>query len=160
MKPGVLGRIETVDAGGVSRQALGRFQVDTPGPGFTELTDAIRRWVGESGIRHGLLTVFCRHTSASLTIQENADPDVRRDLMTALDRLAPRGAGYVHDTEGPDDMPGHIRTMLTGASLSIPVLEGRLALGAWQGIYLIEHRDRPHCREIVLHVIGAAAQGA
>jgi secondary thiamine-phosphate synthase enzyme len=154
MKPGRVGRIETVAAGAAARQALGRFQVETPGPGFTDMTDAIRRWVGESGIANGLLTVFCRHTSASLTIQENADPDVQRDLMTALDRLAPRNAGYVHDTEGPDDMPSHIRAMLTGASLSIPVLQGRLALGTWQGIYLIEHRDAPHRREIVLHVVG------
>ena len=154
MKSGRLGPTETVDTGAAARQALGRFQVETPGPGFTEMTDAIRRWVDESGIENGLLTVFCRHTSASLTIQENADPDVQRDLMTALDRLAPRDAGYVHDTEGPDDMPSHVRTMLTGASLSIPVLEGGLALGTWQGIYLIEHRDRPHRREIVLHVIG------
>jgi secondary thiamine-phosphate synthase enzyme len=101
------------------------------------------------------LTVYCRHTSASLTIQENADPDVQRDLMAALDRLAPRDAGYVHTVEGPDDMPSHIRAMLTGVSLSIPVLDGRLDLGTWQGLYLIEHRDAPHRREIVLHVIGA-----
>jgi secondary thiamine-phosphate synthase enzyme len=154
MTSGRLGRIETVAAGNVTRQALGRFQVETPGPGFTDMTDALRRWVGGSGIENGLLTVFCRHTSASLTIQENADPDVQRDLMTALDRLAPRNADYVHDTEGPDDMPSHIRTMLTGASLAVPVIDSRLALGTWQGIYLIEHRDRPHRREIVLHVIG------
>ena len=154
MKQGILGRIETVDAGPAARQALGRLTVETPGPGFTDMTDAIRRWVADSGIPSGLLTVFCRHTSASLTIQENADPDVQRDLMTALDRLAPRSARYIHDTEGPDDMPSHIRTMLTGASLAIPVLDGRLALGTWQGIYLIEHRDAPHRREIVLHVVG------
>jgi secondary thiamine-phosphate synthase enzyme len=154
MKQGLIGRIENVDAAAVTRQAVGRFQVETPGPGFTDMTDAIRRWAGESRIENGLLTVFCRHTSASLTIQENADPDVQRDLMTALDRLAPRNAGYVHDTEGPDDMPSHIRTMLTGASVQVPVVDGRLALGTWQGIYLIEHRDRPHRREIVLHVAG------
>jgi secondary thiamine-phosphate synthase enzyme len=154
MKQGAIGRIDNVDAAAVTRQAVGRFQVETPGPGFTDMTDAIRRWAGESGIENGLLTVFCRHTSASLTIQENADPDVQRDLMTALDRLAPRNAGYVHDTEGPDDMPSHIRTMLTGASVQVPVVDGRLALGTWQGIYLIEHRDRPHRREIVLHVAG------
>jgi secondary thiamine-phosphate synthase enzyme len=154
MKQGMIGRVESVDAGSVTRQALARFHVETPGPGFTDMTDAIRRWVGESGIANGLVTVFCRHTSASLTIQENADPDVQRDLMAALDRLAPRNAGYVHDTEGPDDMPSHIRTMLTGASLQVPVIDGRLALGTWQGIYLIEHRDAPHRREIVLHVAG------
>jgi secondary thiamine-phosphate synthase enzyme len=155
MKQGMIDRIETVETGNVARQALGRLTIQTPGPGFTEMTEAVRGWVAESGIEDGLLTVFCRHTSASLTIQENADPDVQRDLMTALDRLAPRNAGYVHDTEGPDDMPSHIRTMLTGASLQVPVMGGRPALGTWQGIYLIEHRDRPHRREIVLHIAGS-----
>jgi secondary thiamine-phosphate synthase enzyme len=155
MRTEKVGRIDTVNAGPVARQALGRFYVETPGPGFTDMTNAIRRWVVKSGIGHGLLSVFCRHTSASLTIQENADPDVQRDLMTALDRLAPREAGYIHDTEGPDDMPAHIRAMLTAASLVVPVLEGDLALGTWQGIYLVEHRDRPHRREIVLHVTGS-----
>jgi secondary thiamine-phosphate synthase enzyme len=154
MRPGRAGSIETVATGSVTRQALGRFQVETPGPGFTVLTEAVARWVRESGIANGLLTVFCRHTSASVTIQENADPDVQRDLMTALDRLAPRGAGYVHTVEGPDDMPSHIRAMLTGASLSVPIIGGRLALGTWQGLYLVEHRDAPHRREIVLHVAG------
>ena len=155
MKPGRLGDIGTVEAGAVTRQALGRFPVETPGPGFIDLSETIARWVTDSGVGNGLLTVFCRHTSASLTIQENADPDVQSDLMTALDRLAPRNAGYVHTIEGPDDMPSHIRAMVTGVSLSIPVVDGRLALGTWQGIYLIEHRDAPHRREIVLHVIGA-----
>ena len=154
MRPGSVGRIETASAGAASRQATGRLIVETPGSGFTEITAESGRWVAETGIRNGLLTVFCRHTSASLTIQENADPDVRTDLMAALDRLAPRGAGYVHDAEGADDMPAHIRTMLTGASVAIPVLDRRLALGTWQGLYLIEHRDRPHRREIVLHLIG------
>jgi secondary thiamine-phosphate synthase enzyme len=154
MKQGMIGRIETVETGNVARQALGRLTIQTPGPGFTEMTEAVRGWVADSGIEDGLLTVFCRHTSASLTIQENADPDVQRDLMMGLERLAPRNAGYAHDTEGPDDMPSHIRAMLTGASLSIPIIEGRLALGTWQGIYLIEHRDAPHRREIVLHAAG------
>jgi secondary thiamine-phosphate synthase enzyme len=108
-----------------------------------------------TGVLNGLLTVFCRHTSASLLIQENADPDVRRDLLTALDRLAPREAGYVHSTEGPDDMPAHIRTMLSGVSLSIPVVDGQMVLGTWQGVYLAEHRDRPHARDLILHLIGA-----
>lgn len=142
-------------AGAVERQALGRLTVATSGQGLVEFTEAAAGFVRDSGITEGLLTVFCRHTSASLTIQENADPDVRTDLMTALDGLAPRDAGYVHDAEGPDDMPAHIRTMLTGASLAVPVLDGRLALGTWQGLYLIEHRDRPHRRELVLHLIGA-----
>ena len=155
MRRGTLRDIETVAAGAATRQALGRFAVETPGPGFTDLSEAIARWVAASGVGDGLLTVFCRHTSASLAIQENADPDVQRDLMTALERLAPRGAGYVHTIEGPDDMPSHIRAMLTGVSLSIPIVNGRLALGTWQGIYLIEHRDAPHRREIVLHVLGA-----
>ncbi|WP_262296025.1 secondary thiamine-phosphate synthase enzyme YjbQ [Microvirga sesbaniae] len=148
-------RIETLSEGQTTRQASGRLGVDTRGQGFTEITDAVARWVAGTGIRHGLLTVFCRHTSASLLIQENADPDVRRDLLTAFDRLAPRNAGYVHKTEGPDDMPAHIRTVLSGVSLSIPVAEGRLALGTWQGLYVAEHRDRPHRRDLVFHLIGA-----
>ena len=150
-----IGPIETVAAGPAARQALAHLMVETAGQGLTEITDPVVGWVAETGISDGLLTVFCRHTSASLTIQENADPDVRRDLMTALDRLAPRNAGYIHDTEGPDDMPAHIRTMLTGASIAIPVLAGRPMLGTWQGVYLIEHRNWPHRREIVLHLVGA-----
>jgi secondary thiamine-phosphate synthase enzyme len=148
-------RIETVSEGEITRQASGRLGVDTRGQGFTEITDAVARWLSGTGIRHGLLTVFCRHTSASLLIQENADPDVRRDLLTAFDRLAPRNAGYVHSTEGPDDMPAHIRTVISGVSLSIPVTEGRMGLGTWQGIYLAEHRDRPHRRDLIFHLIGA-----
>ena len=150
-----IGRVEAFASGPVARQALGRLVVDTPGQGLFEITDEAARFVLESGLREGLLTLFCRHTSASLTIQENADPDVRTDLMTALDRLAPRKAGYVHDAEGADDMPAHIRTMLTGTSVAIPVAGGKLALGTWQGLYLVEHRDRPHRREIVLHLVGA-----
>ena len=138
----------------VTRQAVGRVVVDTRGPGFTELTDPIRRFVTESGIRTGLATIFCRHTSASLLIGENADPDVQTDLLAALDNLAPRHAGYVHSAEGPDDMPGHIRAMLTGASISVPIVDGRLVLGTWQGVFLAEHRDAPHRREIVGHLTG------
>ena len=149
------GTVETLAAGAVTRQALGRLVVETAGRGFTEITREAARWLVGTGIRDGLLTAFCRHTSASLTIQENADPDVRTDLLAALDRLAPRNVAYVHDTEGPDDMPAHIRTMLTDASLSVPVIGGQLALGTWQGLYLVEHRDRPHRREVVLHVVGA-----
>src|SRR3954469_6400240 len=136
--------VETLARGAVDRQAIGRLTVETSGPGFTELTAAVAAWVADAAIRDGLLTAFCRHTSASLTIQENADPDVRTDLMAALDRLAPRNAPYVHATEGPDDMPAHIRTMLTQSSVAVPVVGGRLALGTWQGLYLVEHRDRPH----------------
>jgi secondary thiamine-phosphate synthase enzyme len=147
--------VETLSEGSVTQQVNGRLVVETEGPGFTEITEALSRWVFGTGVLNGLLTIFCRHTSASLLIQENADPDVRQDLLTALDRLAPREAGYVHSTEGPDDMPAHIRAMMTGVAASIPVLQGRLALGTWQGLYLVEHRDRPHRREVVLHVVGA-----
>jgi secondary thiamine-phosphate synthase enzyme len=155
MTQGTVGRIETVEAGAATRQALGRVTVETPGPGFTDITEPVARWTGASGITSGLLTLFCRHTSASLIIQENADPDVRRDLTTALERLAPRTVPYVHRTEGPDDMPAHIRTMLSGVSLSIPVVDGQMVLGTWQGIFLAEHRDRPHTRDLILHLIGA-----
>ncbi|RVU17113.1 secondary thiamine-phosphate synthase enzyme YjbQ [Methylobacterium oryzihabitans] len=151
----VVGGVERIAEGAVTRQVTGQLTVFSRGRDFVEITAAAAEFVAGSGIGHGLLTVFCRHTSASLTIQENADPDVRTDLAAALDRLAPRDAGYVHGLEGPDDMPAHIRTMLTGSTLSIPVLDGRPALGTWQGIYVIEHRDRPHTRSIVLHLAGA-----
>jgi secondary thiamine-phosphate synthase enzyme len=147
--------VETLSEASVTQQVNGRLLVDTNGQGLTEITEAVSRWVFGTGILHGLLTVFCRHTSASLVIQENADPDVRQDLMTAFDRLAPRDAGYVHSTEGPDDMPAHIRTVLSGVSLSIPVMEGQMTLGTWQGLYLVEHRDRPHRRDLIVHLIGA-----
>ena len=155
MRRGAVGTVETLFSGEVRRQAGARLTIATPGPGFTEFTDAVAAFVRDSDVSDGIVTVFCRHTSASLTIQENADPDVQTDLMTALDGIAPRHAAYVHGAEGPDDMPAHIRTMVTDATLSIPVVDGRLALGTWQGVYLIEHRDRPHRREIVLAVVGA-----
>jgi secondary thiamine-phosphate synthase enzyme len=147
--------VETLSESSVTQQVHGRLLVETEGQGFIEITEAVSRWVFGTGVLHGLLTIFCRHTSASLMIQENADPEVRQDLLTALDRLAPREAGYVHTTEGPDDMPAHIRTVLSGVSLSIPVMEGQMVLGTWQGIYLVEHRDRPHSRDLVFHLIGA-----
>ena len=128
--------------------------VETRGAGFTDITRDVKAFLHACKAGDGALTVFLRHTSASLTIQENADPDVQVDLMTALDRLAPENAGYVHDTEGPDDMPAHIKAMLTGVSLNIPVLKGASVLGTWQGIYLIEHRRAPHRREIVLQFLG------
>ena len=137
------------------RQALGTLVTDTPGPGLHEITDAVKRWVREQGITQGLLTLFCRHTSASLIIQENAAPAVRRDLQRWIAQLAPESDAYEHDDEGPDDMPAHLRTAMTGVQLSIPVTGGRPALGAWQGIYLWEHRRRPHRREIALHLLGA-----
>jgi secondary thiamine-phosphate synthase enzyme len=129
--------------------------VQTPGAGFIDLTAEVAKFVREARADEGALTLFIRHTSASLTIQENADPSVLDDLMTALDRAAPANAGWTHDTEGPDDMPAHVKTMLTATSLQVPVLDGELALGTWQAIYLIEHRARPHRREIVLQFIGA-----
>jgi secondary thiamine-phosphate synthase enzyme len=128
--------------------------VQTSGRGFVDLTAEIARFAREAGAEEGALTLFIRHTSASLTIQENADPTVLGDLMTVLDRLAPEDAGWRHDTEGPDDMPAHVKTMLTATSLHIPVLKRELALGTWQAIYLIEHRTRPHRREIVLQFAG------
>jgi secondary thiamine-phosphate synthase enzyme len=134
-----------------------RLTVQSSGRGFVDLTAEIAGFVRDAGAIEGTVTLFIRHTSASLTIQENADPTVLADLTTALDRLAPERAGWRHDTEGPDDMPAHIKTMLTACSLHIPVLKGELALGTWQAIYLIEHRSRPHRREIVLQFAGERA---
>ena len=135
-------------------QAQHRLSVATRGPGFTDITREVAAWLASIGAQDGLLTLFVRHTSASLTIQENADPDVLRDLADALDKLAPRDARYRHSMEGPDDMPGHIRAMLTATTLGVPVAGGEAVLGTWQAIYLIEHRDRPHVREIALHYVG------
>ena len=128
--------------------------VQTSGTGFVDLTAEVAKFVKEVHAKEGAVVLFIRHTSASLTIQENADPTVLDDLMTALDRLAPQDSGWRHDTEGPDDMPAHVRTMLTATSMHVPVLKGELALGTWQAIYLIEHRARPHRREIVLQFMG------
>jgi len=131
------------------------LSVQTSGAGFTDLTAEVAKFVADARAREGAVTLFIRHTSASLTIQENADPTVLVDLTTALDRLAPENAGWRHDTEGPDDMPAHIKTMLTATSLHVPVLRSALALGTWQAVYLVEHRARPHRREVVLQFIGA-----
>jgi secondary thiamine-phosphate synthase enzyme len=137
------------------RQQSMRFEVRTGGRGLVEITGPIRQWVTGCGIQNGLLTVFIRHTSASLVVQENADPDVRTDLETFFARLVPDGdPDFVHDAEGPDDMPAHVRAALTQTSLGIPVLDGRPALGTWQGIYLYEHRHQGHRREVVLHLLG------
>ena len=130
--------------------------VQTRGAGFTDITADLAKFLREAGAGEGAVTAFIRHTSASLTIQENADPSVLRDLTTVLNRLAPENAGWVHDTEGPDDMPAHVKTMLTATSLQIPVLNGAMALGTWQGIYVVEHRARPHRREVVLQFQGSA----
>lgn len=129
--------------------------VPTAGESFVDLTAEVQAFVDQAKVGDGLLTLFCRHTSASLTIQENADPLVLVDLTTALRRLAPEDGGWRHAIEGADDMPAHIRTMLTTTSVQVPVLDARLALGTWQAIYLIEHRRRPHRREVVLQVAGS-----
>jgi secondary thiamine-phosphate synthase enzyme len=131
--------------------------VQTRGTGFTDLSAEVAKFASDAGAREGAVALFIRHTSASLTIQENADPTVLADLTTALNRLAPENAGWRHDTEGPDDMPAHIKTMLTATSLHIPVLGGAPALGTWQAIYLVEHRARPHRREVVLQFTGSVA---
>ncbi|MBK3777939.1 YjbQ family protein [Azospirillum sp. YIM DDC1] len=137
------------------RQAVTTLTTRTHGQGLVEMTEPVARWVAAQGMETGLLTVFCRHTSASLVIQENADPSVRGDLERFFKRLVPEGpALYDHILEGPDDMPAHIRSALTTVQLSIPVLEGRMALGTWQGIYLFEHRRRPHERTLALHLLG------
>jgi secondary thiamine-phosphate synthase enzyme len=128
--------------------------VKTAGEGFVDVTADVAAFLDDARAGEGLVTLFCRHTSASLTIQENADPTVLADLITALRRLAPEDAGWRHDAEGPDDMPAHVRTMLTSVSLQVPVQRGRMALGTWQAIYLIEHRRDPHRREIVLQFSG------
>ena len=140
--------------------ATATLAIDTPGEGLVEITSDVKRFVTESGAGEGALFLYLRHTSASLTIQENADPDVRTDLVTALRRLAPDDAGWVHDVEGPDDMPAHVKTMLTGVSLHIPVIAGALALGTWQGVYLVEHRARPHRREVILQFVGSRRAAA
>jgi secondary thiamine-phosphate synthase enzyme len=136
------------------RQASGTLSVETRGKGLVDITDEVGRWLDREAMTEGLLTLFCRHTSASLIVQENAAPAVRRDIAAYFERIVPEDAGYEHDDEGPDDMPAHIRSALTASSLQIPVAKGRLRLGTWQAIYLFEHRRRPHRREIALHLIG------
>jgi secondary thiamine-phosphate synthase enzyme len=143
-------RVETV--------ATARLNVATSGEGFVDITREAARFLERIGARDGALFLFIRHTSASLVIQENADPDVQIDLVAALDRLAPADAGWVHDAEGPDDMPGHVKSMLNGVSLHIPVIDGTMALGTWQGVYVAEHRARPHQREVVLQFLGRVAE--
>ena len=131
------------------------MNISTRGPGLVEVTAPVVQWVRRQGIATGLLTVYCRHTSCSLLIQENADPDVRTDLEAYFRKIAPEGHElYVHDTEGPDDMPAHIRTALTQTHLAVPVEDGAPLLGQWQGIYLFEHRSSPHTRQLVLHLAG------
>jgi secondary thiamine-phosphate synthase enzyme len=148
-------RVSAVTAVAPDLIATATLAVETRGEGFAEITAEVARFLADAGAGDGALLLYLRHTSASLVIQENADPDVRTDLVTALRRLAPADAGWVHDTEGPDDMPAHVRTMLTGVSLHVPVMAGNVGLGTWQGIYLVEHRSRPHRREVILQFIGS-----
>jgi secondary thiamine-phosphate synthase enzyme len=150
-------RIDLSVLGSVSAPTIttAMLGVETSGDGFVEITDAVAHFLKEIGAQDGVILFFMRHTSASLIIQENADPDVRTDLATALRRLAPADAGWVHKVEGPDDMPAHIKSMLTEVSLHVPVIAGKLALGTWQGVYLVEHRKRPHRREVMLQFVGS-----
>jgi len=150
----VPGRLSAVTEAEVQLTARATLRIETPGAGLTDITVEARKFVAQLNAGDGALLVFLRHTSASLTIQENADPDVQTDLVAALDRLAPEGAHWVHDTEGPDDMPAHVKAMLNGVSLHVPVIDGALALGTWQGLYVVEHRARPHSREVIFQFIG------
>ena len=137
------------------KQSLHRLTIDTHGKGLTEITHPVLDWVASQGIGTGLLTLWCRHTSASLTVQENADPTVRKDIARYFEALVPENTRrYAHNDEGADDMPAHLRTMLTDTNLTVPVAEGRPVFGTWQGLYLFEHRRQPHRREIVLHLLG------
>lgn len=145
-----------IDRVNAMRQAQTVLDVATPGRGLVEITRPVGQWVGASGMAVGLLTLFIRHTSASLLAQENADPEVQRDLERFFARLVPDGDPlFEHRSEGADDMPAHVRSALTQVQLSVPVTSGRLALGTWQGLYVYEHRRRPHTRQVVLHLIGA-----
>ena len=136
------------------RQASGTLELRTQRQGLLEVTGQIKAWVADQAMEEGLLTIFCRHTSCSLLVQENAAPAARRDLERFFARVAPEGTDYEHDDEGPDDMPAHIRAALTQVQLSVPLIAGRLALGTWQSIYLFEHRRAPHRRSLALHLIG------
>ncbi len=147
-----LSAIRTAPAGSIASATL---TVQTSGEGFFEITRELVRFLQAARARDGMLLLFLRHTSASLVIQENADPDVRADLVTALDRIAPADAGWVHEAEGPDDMPAHVKAMLDGVSLHVPVADGALCLGTWQGVYVAEHRRAPHRREVILQFVGS-----
>jgi len=148
-------RLEAVHSAAPQIVATAKLSVETRGEGLVEISREVAHFLAKVHAGDGVFLAYVRHTSASLTIQENADPDVRTDLTTALRRLAPEDAGWVHDVEGPDDMPAHVKAMLTGVSLHVPVAGGKLALGTWQGIYLIEHRARPHAREVTLQFVGS-----
>jgi secondary thiamine-phosphate synthase enzyme len=149
------GRLSAIVEAAPQLIASATLRIDTSGSGFTDISADAARFVESVGAREGVLLIYLRHTSASLTVQENADPDVQADLVAALDRLAPENADWIHDAEGPDDMPAHVKAMLNGVSLHVPLTGGKLALGTWQGIYLIEHRRRPHSREVMFQFIGS-----
>jgi secondary thiamine-phosphate synthase enzyme len=151
----VAGRLSPIRSVTPDLMASAELAVETAGEGFTDITREAARFVEQCGAGEGVLLLYLRHTSASLIVQENADPDVQTDLSTALARLAPEGGPWVHTVEGPDDMPAHVKAMLTGVSLHVPVRGGALALGTWQGIYLVEHRVRPHRREVILQFVGS-----
>ena len=142
------------DAGGSLRQSMARLVVPTKGQRFHHIGQPINGWLKSVGAGDGLITLFLRHTSASLTIQESTDPDVQADIIDALDRLATEDISYRHHMEGPDDMPAHIKTLLTGVNLQIPVIDGEMDLGTWQALYLVEHRDGLHQRTVTLHYLG------
>jgi secondary thiamine-phosphate synthase enzyme len=154
------GRLSPAKTTAVDVVVTATLTLETRQEGFSEITADLARFLAEIQADDGALLLYLRHTSASLVIQENADPDVRTDLTTALRRLAPADAGWVHATEGADDMPAHVKTMLTGVSLHVPVTAGQLELGTWQGVYLAEHRAQPHLREVTLQFIGGRKAGA
>ncbi len=154
MNQSSVSRLSSVRTARVETTATAVLTVATSGEGFFEITRDVAQFIGQIKARDGTVLLYLKHTSASLIVQENADPDVRTDLVTALERLAPANGGWVHEVEGPDDMPAHIKSMLNGVSLQIPVADGELMLGTWQGIYVAEHRARPHRREIVLQFLG------
>jgi secondary thiamine-phosphate synthase enzyme len=153
-----LSQLSAIHTASADTIASARLSVETSGEGLFEITADVARFLEQIQAREGAVLIYLRHTSASLTIQENADPDVRTDLVTALRRLAPANAGWVHQVEGPDDMPAHIKSMLNGVSLQVPVSAGALVLGTWQGIYVAEHRTSPHRREIVLQFSGSCGK--
>jgi secondary thiamine-phosphate synthase enzyme len=154
-----LSKLSAVQSTRVETVATAVLSVETSGEGFFEITRDVARFLENAKARDGAVLLYLKHTSASLVIQENADADVRTDLVTALKRLAPAHAGWVHEVEGPDDMPAHIKSMLNGVSLQVPVAGGQMVLGTWQGIYVAEHRAAPHRRDVVLQFLGSCDQG-
>ena len=153
-----MNRLSAIQTASVQTIATARLLVPTSGEGFFEITEDVVHFLKQIGAYDGAVLIYLRHTSASLVIQENADPDVRTDLLTALNRLAPADVGWVHGAEGPDDMPAHVKSMLNGVTLHVPVVGGKLGLGTWQGIYVAEHREAPHRREVTLQFLGSRAE--